>query len=57
MRKSPGVEEKEKENAKIIKPCTPEHPKSNNIVERFIGFLVNTVHVAMTMGRDRMTET
>ena len=39
-----------------LKPCTPEHPKSNSIVERFMGVLVKTVHVAVAMGKDPVTE-
>ena len=41
-----------KEKGFRLKPCTPEHPKSNSIVERFMGVLVKTVHVAVAMGKD-----
>ena len=39
-----------------LNPCTPEHPKSNSIVERFMGVLVKTVHAAAAMGKDSQTE-
>ena len=39
-----------------MNPCTPEHPKSNSIVERFMGVLVKTVHAAVAFGKDPQTE-
>ena len=39
-----------------LNPCTPEHPKSNSIVERFMGVLAKTVHAAVALGKDPQTE-
>ena len=39
-----------------LNPCTPEHPKSNGLVERFMGVLVKTVHTAIAGGKDVYTE-
>ena len=35
-----------------IRPCTPEHPQSNGIAERFMGVLVKVVHAAVASGQD-----
>ena len=39
-----------------LNPCTPEHPRANGIVERFMGVLVKTVHAAIAAGKDVPTE-
>ena len=45
-----------KERGFALKPCTPEHPKSNGLAERFMGVLVKAVHTAIAAGRDVQTE-
>ena len=40
---------------KMVK-CTPEHPQSNGIMEKFNAVLVKIVHAAITEGRDSRTE-
>ena len=45
-----------KEKGFKINPCTPEHPKSNGLVERFMAVLVKTVHTATAGGKDLHTE-
>ena len=36
--------------------CTPENPKANGIVERFMGVLVKIVHAAVAAGQDPKLE-
>ena len=36
--------------------CTPENPKANRIVERFMGVLVKIVHAAVAGGQDPKLE-
>ena len=45
-----------KEKGFKLNPCTPEHPRANGIVERFMGVLVKTVHAAIAAGKDVQTE-
>ena len=45
-----------KEKGFELNPCTPEHPRANGIVERFMGVLVKTVHSAIAAGKDVQTE-
>ena len=45
-----------KEKGFELNPCTPEHPRANGIVERFMGVLVKTVHAAIAAGKDVQTE-
>ena len=39
-----------------LKPCTPEHPASNGIAERFMGVIVKVVHAAIAEGKDPKVE-
>ena len=39
-----------------VRPCTPEHPQSNGIAERFMGVLVKVVHAAVASGQDPRVE-
>ena len=39
-----------------IRPCTPEHPQSNGIAERFMGVLVKVVHAAVASKQDPRVE-
>ena len=39
-----------------IRPCTPEHPQSNGIAERFMRVLVKVVHAAVASGQDPKVE-
>ena len=41
-----------KEKGFELNPCTPEHPRANGIVERFMGVLVKTIHTAVATGKD-----
>ena len=38
------------------RPCTPEHPQSNGIAERFMGVLVKVVHAAVASKQDPRVE-
>jgi hypothetical protein len=39
-----------------LKPCTPEHPASNGIAERFMAVIVKVVHAAIAEGKDPKVE-
>ena len=45
-----------KEKGFALNPCTPEHPQSNGIAERFMAVLVKTVHAAIAKGVDPKVE-
>ena len=39
-----------------LKPCTPEHPKSSSIVERFMSVPVKVVYFSIAKGKDPKVE-